>query len=265
MNPIDRFLSNEPEEQVKTAGFWGSLGKFVEKNQGVTAAALTVAAPAVVLGVQHGLGQLKQVVDRSRGFKAMMASGGQELQDMPAARAKSLYNTLHVVAPTLAQDPNIAKSWVKRMAYQEEYVDPKTLSDLATAESRLAKGLEYPGAQVGLALGQQVGAYDFTRAPREQRAAQEHGWKGQQEVRQATEHGWKGNLEARQATEHGWKGQQESRQATEHGWKNTIVDHEHALTRMQYDQMLDKLRYGAPTEQNPKPGYFPDPGYNRTP
>lgn len=126
-NPVTEFLNFE-----KQAG-WGEF-------------AGQAAVTAGLIGVGHiadeVYSRVNSAVGRAHGFKLMMEYN-PELAKEDRNKIQTLYNTLHNVSPSLARDPLVANSWVKRMMYQDEYVDPKILSDLATAEQRMGQAAGY--------------------------------------------------------------------------------------------------------------------------
>lgn len=151
MNPVVEFLVSEGLE--KEAG----LGSWMKANPAAASAVTLVGAPLALMAAQEGFHEVKGLINRSRGFKRMMTYN-PKLKQMPATKVKALYGTLHNVAPDLAKDPVVASSWVNRMAYHDEYVDPKTLSDLGAAQQRIGRqGLEFPIGQVTAGLANQIG------------------------------------------------------------------------------------------------------------
>jgi len=126
-NPINDFLADEDLE--KRAAGWGSFGREM---------AVSVAAPVALLGMTEAYRAIKNHIGRERGFKGMLAYN-PELTREPAERVRTLFNTLHNASPTLAQDPVVASSWVKRTMYQDEYIDPRTMADIAGAEDKMRR------------------------------------------------------------------------------------------------------------------------------
>lgn len=127
-NPVTEFL------EIEKKGSWGQFAKQVGLAAG------TVAGTALAAEVYQGI---RGAVSRSQGFKRMMAYN-PELEKEDRNKVQTIFNTLNNVAPDLARDPLVASSWVKQMMYQQEYVDPRVLSDLATAQSRMgqSKGMD---------------------------------------------------------------------------------------------------------------------------
>ena len=128
-NPVDDFL-----EMEKKGANWGDAFARV----GATAA--TVGAGIVANEVY---GAVKGAISKSRGFKAMM-NYNPKLQKQDRAKVQAIYNTLHNASPDLARDPLVANSWVNRMMYQDEYIDPKTMSDLTSAQKNISQARKMP-------------------------------------------------------------------------------------------------------------------------
>ena len=128
-NPVDDFL-----EMEKRGANWGDAFARV----GATAA--TVGAGIVANEVY---GAVKGAISKSRGFKAMM-NYNPKLQKQDRAKVQAIYNTLHNASPDLARDPLVANSWVNRMMYQDEYIDPKTMSDLTSAQKNISQARKMP-------------------------------------------------------------------------------------------------------------------------
>lgn len=141
-NPITEFL-----EMDKQAGAWGDYAV----RAGATAA--TIGAGLLA---NEAYDAVKSSISRSRGFKNMLEFN-PALKKQDRKKVQAMYNTLHNVSPDLAKDPLVANSWVKRMAYQDEYVDPKTMSDLATAQSRMGSNRKAPDFT---GMASQIGAAD---------------------------------------------------------------------------------------------------------
>lgn len=142
-DPVSEFLEIEKEADLSgVGGFLGQMG----------IAAGTVAAGAVMNEVYHGI---RNAIGRAQGFKRMMEHN-PALMKQDRAKVQQIYNTLYTVSPDLAKDPLVSNSWVNRMMYQDEYIDPKTMSDLASAQKSMAEarrhhGLDFAGiAQEGV-------------------------------------------------------------------------------------------------------------------
>jgi hypothetical protein len=155
-NPIKEFL--EMEKEAGIAQWWEKQPELLQR--GAIAAGTFVAATAA----NEAYGAIKDAITRARGFKALMAHN-PELAKQDRLKVQKLYNTLHTVSPDLAQDPLVANSWVNRMMYQEEYIDPKTLSDLAKAQGDMTRGRQlpdFPAAMMYMAGTDRVGTHPAT-------------------------------------------------------------------------------------------------------
>lgn len=140
-NPVLEYVAeygstSQREELTKEAA--GGVGKWWSKQSPFTrkvvgGAGLFLAGQAAA----EAYGGVKGAVQKSYGFRSMMKHNpGLAKEDKKKVHA--LYNTLYNVSPDLAKDPIVSNSWVTRMMYQDEYVDPKTMQDLATAQQRMS-------------------------------------------------------------------------------------------------------------------------------
>jgi hypothetical protein len=68
-----------------------------------------------------------------------MVKHNPQLAKKNKKEVQTLYTTLHNISPDLAKDPVVANSWVNRMMYTDSYVDPKTISDLTSAQSKMQR------------------------------------------------------------------------------------------------------------------------------
>jgi hypothetical protein len=151
MNPVDEFLVDQGLIKESDIGTWAT-------QHPVAASALTAAVvPLAGMATQEAYQEVKGMVGRARGYQKMLKYN-PAIGKMDAKKTKALFNTLHNAAPDLAKDPVVASSWVNRMAYQDEYVDPRTLSDLGAAQQRIAKGgIDFPLSSVTSSMVSQVG------------------------------------------------------------------------------------------------------------
>lgn len=152
MNPIEEYLVDQGMvKEALNPGAW-------TPGQQLAATAITgVATPLALMAAHEGYQEVKGMVGRARGYRKMM-DFNPKLKKMDGKKTKALFNTLHNAAPDLARDPVVASSWVNRMAYQDEYVDPRTLADLGSAQQRIGrKGIELPIGQITSGMMTQVG------------------------------------------------------------------------------------------------------------
>jgi hypothetical protein len=131
-NPIDEFLNHGKEKTAGFANFWSKIPTIGQ------AAILGVAGTAGTIALNEGYAAVKGAIQKSQGFKGMMKYAPQ-LAKEDRSKVQAIYNTLNTVSPDLSVDPIIASSWVTRMLHQDQYVDPKTVADLAAAQANIAK------------------------------------------------------------------------------------------------------------------------------
>jgi hypothetical protein len=162
-NPVEEFLAYQGlDKEAQGIAGWAA------KHPVAATAISGVAAPLALMAAQESYQEIKGLVGRARGYKNMLAYN-PKLKKMPAGKTKALFNTLHNAAPDLARDPVVASSFVNRMAYQDEYVDPRTLADLGSAQQRISrKGTELPVAQITTGMmGAVGGVSDAARRERQ--------------------------------------------------------------------------------------------------
>jgi hypothetical protein len=123
------------DEMEKEAGF----GQWYGKQAPITRR-LMEGAGLFVAGqlAAEAYGGIRGAVQKAHGFKSMIKHN-PSLAKHDRKKVQAIYNTLHNVSPDLAKDPVVSSSWVNRMMYQDEYVDPRTMSDLATAQQRMSQ------------------------------------------------------------------------------------------------------------------------------
>ena len=144
MNPVEEFLALDSGGLQKEASDWRG-------------AAFAVGTPLAAMAAYEGYQGVKNMVGRAVGFKRMMKHN-PGLKKLPAAKTRAMFNTLHNAAPDLARDPVVASSFVNRMALQDDYVDPRTLADLGSAQQKISRpGMDFPIAQVTSAMVSEYG------------------------------------------------------------------------------------------------------------
>jgi len=132
-DPLTEFL--EHEGVTKEAG----LAQTWERLPSLARAAIgTAGVFAAGRVADEAYSAAKDAIGKSIGFRRVMKYN-PALEKMDRSKVKTIFNTLHNVSPDLAGDPIVANPWINRMTYQEDYVDPRTLSDLATAQERMRK------------------------------------------------------------------------------------------------------------------------------
>lgn len=160
-NPVLEYLAEygdcpEAQEVVKeasAASWWSQRSPLTRK--------VMLGAGAFIAGqaASEVYGGVKNAIQKAHGFRSMMKHN-PALGKEDKKRVHALYNTLHNVSPDLARDPVVANSWVKRMMYQDEYVDPKTMSDLAGAQKSISQGRQGRISPFASAMSQSVAAKD---------------------------------------------------------------------------------------------------------
>lgn len=164
MNPIEAFLTHDESLGVeKTAVDWRSAA---------VTAGIGVAAPLAAMAVHEGYQEVRGMVGRARGFKRMMEHN-PGLKKLPANKTRAMFNTLHNAAPDLAKDPVVASSWVNRMALHDDYVDPRTMADLGSAQQKIQRpGLDFPTAQFTSGMMGEVSDPKHKQLDRQARSAE---------------------------------------------------------------------------------------------
>ncbi|MHA2333750.1 MAG: hypothetical protein ACXAEU_17120 [Candidatus Hodarchaeales archaeon] len=137
-NPIEEYLQEYSEDKEKTAGVLPKPGWFGRQSEGtkqVLIAGGLFAGSTLAAEAYEGI---RNAVTKATGYKRMVKHNPQ-LAKKDKKEVQTLYTTLHNISPDLAKDPVVANSWVNRMMYTDSYVDPKTISDLTSAQSKMQK------------------------------------------------------------------------------------------------------------------------------
>jgi hypothetical protein len=131
MSAIRQFLEYDGmiEKQAKGPIGWGEAAQK---------AAIMTAGTLATYGIMEAVSAAKNAVNRSRGFKEMIAVN-PELRDMDAEGVKAMYSMMHKTAPTLAMNPYIAGGFVKRIEHGKNWLDPRIVSDLAETEAKMQR------------------------------------------------------------------------------------------------------------------------------
>lgn len=132
MNPLEEFLVQAEgikEEKEKTAGFLGKIWEglkhgtrdvgrgsdFASRFGEALVPAMGVAAVGGTLaGGIEGYKAVKEKFTKTRDYKNMLEAN-PELKKMDAASTQMIYNSLRSTAPSLAGDPLVAGSFVRRV------------------------------------------------------------------------------------------------------------------------------------------------------
>ncbi len=115
-------------------------------------------------GLRKGFGAAGKKIRESRGYKRMLEEN-EDMEDTPEARRA--YSTMHSFAPSVAKDPMVAGTFVKRVNRFGEDVDANWVKTLVDIESRHNPGYQSSGmgnlfAQ-NFARGLQMGSEGLTR------------------------------------------------------------------------------------------------------
>lgn len=149
MNPVDDFL--------KTAGWWdafkrglggggtqGSLGEAVMQGLGQALPGAMVGAglAAGAVGVSKAYGALKDRFTKMDDYKAMI-SANPTLGKHDAGQVQMIYNSLRSQSPSMASDPLIAGSFVRKtleMAPESgPFIDPQTTKMLSETQRNISQ------------------------------------------------------------------------------------------------------------------------------
>jgi hypothetical protein len=116
MNPLKAFL----EEKEKQAGFLGDFGRSLQGalSPGAlghyTAPAIASAGVAAAgLGLKAGYDLLKEKLTRQRDYK-IMVSANPSLRQHDAKQVQMVYSSLRRLSPSMARDPLLAGSFVRK-------------------------------------------------------------------------------------------------------------------------------------------------------
>lgn len=119
-------------KQGGIANWWVKQPELIQR--GVMGAGALIGS----LAVNEGYKAISGAIQKSRGFQQMV-DNNPAIAKMDRGKVQQMYNTLHHLSPTMATDPLIAGSFIKRMDGLADYLDPKTLTDIASVEERARK------------------------------------------------------------------------------------------------------------------------------
>lgn len=143
---VDRFVkqaAKDPELMsaamdklgADPASFLGRMGTIAKDYLPLAAVAgLTSVGTAAATGaLSHGYSALKDAVMRNHGYKAMLATHGEDLlAEVPPAESQRLYNTLYRLNPEFAGDPTVAANFI-RTTHEQERLDLNQVKALVDA------------------------------------------------------------------------------------------------------------------------------------
>ncbi len=101
------------------------------------ATAAAVAAPLAIAGINKVISSVTDGLAKGKNFRAMMETT-PELGEMDRVKVQKAFNTLQKFAPSLASDPSVAGTWVRRTA-DYDMIDHKSVSELIKAEKDLSQ------------------------------------------------------------------------------------------------------------------------------
>jgi hypothetical protein len=149
MNPVDDFL--------KTAGWWDALkqgltGGSAQRTMGeavmhglgqaLPGAMVGAGLAAGAVGAGKGYGALKDRFSKAKDFKAMMGAS-PALKKHDAGQVQMVYNSLRSQSPSMAKDPLIAGSFVRRtLEVSPEsgpFIDPQTTKMLSETQRNISQ------------------------------------------------------------------------------------------------------------------------------
>lgn len=132
MNPVDDFL--------KTADWLGSFGRGL--GRAATGALTAAAISGGAAGVSKGIDYMSQRFGKARDYKSMIQAN-PTLKKHDAGQVQMVYNSLRSQAPSMAKDPLIAGSFVRRTLEMSPesgpFIDPQTAKILAEAQNNISR------------------------------------------------------------------------------------------------------------------------------
>ena len=105
-------------------------------SQFAVATGAAIAAPLAIAGINKVIGSVQESIGHGRRFSSMMQAN-PDLKDLDRVKVQRAFNTINRFAPSLASDPTVAGTFVKRTA-DYDMIDHKTIGELARAEKDLS-------------------------------------------------------------------------------------------------------------------------------
>lgn len=147
MNPVDDFLKTAGwlsafKTGLSAGGAARTLGEAVMHGTGqaLPAAMVGAALAGTAAGVAKGIGAINNRTRKVRDYDAMLKAN-PVLKKYDAGQVQMVYNSLRAHSPTMARDPLIANSFVRKtleMAPDDgPYIDPQTAKTLAETQRNL--------------------------------------------------------------------------------------------------------------------------------
>lgn len=145
MNPVDEFLKEASWGAAFSRGL-GSQGFGHAMAEGAGR-----ALPGIMVGLglaagsnlmSKGISAASERLTKTRDYKAMLKSS-PGLKEYDAGQVQMVYNSLRSQSPTMAKDPLIAGSFVRRtMEMSPEsgpFIDPQTVKTIAEAQRNVSQ------------------------------------------------------------------------------------------------------------------------------
>lgn len=123
------------EEAVEKVGFFGSAKPEWGRAATQIGGAIGLAALGNVAGDVYK--DIKNSITKAKGYKTML-SENPDLGKMDAKRTQAVYNTLHTLNPTYADDPLVSGQFV-RNSMEMERMDLSGLKNIVDANKSIAQ------------------------------------------------------------------------------------------------------------------------------
>jgi hypothetical protein len=159
MNPLDEFLAMKKEagwlsDAAKAFGKrfprLAAGGKALAEGAGkaVPPVAVGLGIGAGITGAEKGIRSIQERFGKQKDFQAMM-SANPHLEKMDAGNVQLTYNSLRKAAPSIASDPLMAGSFVRRTLEMSDppYVDAQTIKMLTDAQKNISQARGGSGAR----------------------------------------------------------------------------------------------------------------------
>lgn len=148
MNPVDEFLKTAGwlsafKTGLSAGGAARTFGEAVMHGTGqaLPAALVGTAMAGTAAGVAKGIGAISNRMHKVRDYDAMLKAN-PVVKKYDAGQVQMVYNSLRTHSPTMAKDPLIANSFVRRTLDMSPddgpYIDPQTAKTLAETQRNLS-------------------------------------------------------------------------------------------------------------------------------
>ena len=134
-------MSSELDKEAAFLDVLRGLGGAIKSQATNTAAAAVVGlgVGAGYSGASFGAKKIQEHFGKQRDFKAMIEAN-PNLGKMDAGKVQMTYNSLRKMAPSLASDPLMAGSFVRKTLEMSDppYVDPQTMKMLSDTQKNIS-------------------------------------------------------------------------------------------------------------------------------